>query len=159
MPQENYVLMLEESLEKKIDILRQLQLLSEQQTEILSDYESTPEAFEQTVEKKAQLIEKLEMLDAGFETVFARVEKELTAHKEENRDAVLRMKDKIREITDRSSRLQVTEQHNREIAEGRFANIRTQARELRQSGKAVSTYYQNMMKVNAIGPQFMDSKK
>lgn len=159
MAEKSYVQMLEDSLGKKCDILRQLQYLTQQQAEILQDEESAPEAFEKNVEEKDVLIQHLETLDVGFEQVFSKVEQELQVNREQYRDSILHMQEKIQEITERSSRLQVMEKQNRDLALKRFSGIRSQARDLRQSGKAVSSYYQNMMKTGAVEPQFMDSKK
>lgn len=159
MTQKSYIQMLEESLDKKCDILRQLQLLCHQQEEILRDEKARADAFEQNVEKKAVLIEHLEKLDQGFEQVFARVEEELQVKKEQYKDEILHMQDQIREITERSAKIQILEKKNKELAQKKFASVRSQARELRQSGKAVSSYYQGMMKPGATEPQFMDSKK
>lgn len=159
MAEKSYVQMLQDSLDKKCDILRQLQLLSQQQGEILQDEEAEPDAFEKNVQDKEVLIQQLQTLDAGFEQVFSKVEAELQNHKEAYRGNILHMQEKIREITERSASLQVMEKQNKDLATKKFANIRSQARGLRQSGKAVSSYYQNMMKTGAMEPQFMDSKK
>lgn len=159
MTETSYVQMLEDSLEKKCDILRQLQLLTQKQTEILQDKESSPEDFEKNVDEKEVMIQRLQTLDAGFEQVFAKVEAELQNNRQQYKDSILHMQDKIREITERSASLQVMEKQNKDLATRKFANIRSQARDLRQSGKAVSSYYQNMMKTGAVEPQFMDSKK
>lgn len=159
MTEKSYVQMLEDSLEKKCDILRQLQFLTQKQTEILQDKEASPEEFEENVNEKEVMIQRLQRLDAGFEQVFSKVEAELQNHREQYKDSILHMQEKIREITERSAGLQVMEKQNKELATRKFANIRSQARDLRQSGKAVSSYYQNMMKTGAVEPQFMDSKK
>ena len=49
MSEKNYIQILEDSLEKKIDVLRQLQVLCQEQTDILQDDASTPEAFEENI--------------------------------------------------------------------------------------------------------------
>jgi flagellar biosynthesis/type III secretory pathway chaperone len=157
--EEQYLQMLEDSLDKKIDILRQLQVLCDAQTEILEDPGATPDELEDNVDKKAALIRKLEGLDKGFDSLFDRVKQEVTQHKEDYRDAILRMQEKITDITGRSSHLQVTEQHNQELARKKFSYVRSQAKELRQSEKVVTSYYKNMMKVNTTDPQFLDRKK
>lgn len=159
MTEKSYIQMLVESLEKKCDILRQIQLLCYQQEEILQDDKAEAEAFEQNVEKKAVLIEHLEKLDQGFEQIFARVEQELQSKKEQYKDEILRMQNRIREITERSANIQISEKNNKELAQKKFASVRSQAKELRQSGKVVSSYYQGMMKAGTTEPQFMDSKK
>ena len=73
MPNESYVAVLEDSLKKKVDILRQLQLLCQEQSDILDDDNMAAESFEENVEKKGALISKLEGLDQGFEQLYARV--------------------------------------------------------------------------------------
>ena len=159
MMEKNYVQMLKESLEKKCDILRQLQYLTQKQSEILQDKEASAQIFEDNVTEKDVMIQRLQTLDAGFEQVFAKVEMELLNNREQYKEDIRFMQDKIREITERSTSLQVMEKQNKELATNKFANIRSRARGLRQSGKAVSSYYKNMMKAGAMEPQFMDSKK
>jgi len=51
------------------------------------------------------------------------------------------------------------EKQNSELAKAKFSQIRTQTKEIRQSRKVVNSYYQNMMKMNTVDPQFMDRKK
>lgn len=159
MTEKSYIQMLEESLGKKCDILRQLQVLCYQQADILQDDKSPAEAFEQNVEEKAVLIRRLEQLDQGFEQIFARVQEDLESNKEQYKDSICHMQERIREITERSANLQMLERQNRDLAKKRFASVRTQARELRQNGKVVGSYYQNMMKAGTVEPHFMDSKK
>ena len=159
MTEKSYIQMLEESLDKKCDILRQLQLLCYEQADILQDDKAEADAFEDNVKEKAILIQRLEKLDQGFEQMFARVERELESNKEKYKESILHMQESIREITERSANLQMLERQNKELAQKKFASVRTQARELRQNGKVVSSYYQNMMKAGATDPRFLDSKK
>lgn len=159
MPNESYVAVLEDSLKKKVDILRQLQLLCQEQSDILDDANMTPEVFEENVDKKGKLIARLEGLDEGFEQLYGRVKDEMTSNGEHYKERILRMQELIRDITDRSVQIQVMESRNKDKAQIRFGEVRNQIREVRHSGKAVSNYYQNMMKMNTVDPQFMDSKK
>lgn len=159
MTEKSYIQMLEESLDKKCDILRQLQLLCYEQADILQDDKAEADAFEDNVKEKAILIQRLEKLDQGFEQMFARVERELESNKEKYKESILHMQESIREITERSANLQMLERQNKELAQKKFTSVRTQARELRQNGKVVSSYYQNMMKAGATDPRFLDSKK
>ena len=52
MDEKNYIQILEDSLESKIDLLRRLQVLCQEQAEILKDPNATPEAFEENIEEK-----------------------------------------------------------------------------------------------------------
>ena len=45
------------------------------------------------------------------------------------------------------------------LAEKKFADIRSTARDIKKNERAVTSYYQNMMQLNNVNPQFMDRKK
>ena len=105
------------------------------------------------------LISKLTQLDDGFEQLYQRVGEELVANKEAYKDSIRHMQELIRDVTSRSIQIQAIETRNKEKAQRRFGEIRSQIREVKHSGRAVSNYYQNMMKMNAVEPQFWDSKK
>ncbi len=159
MDEKNYIQILEDSLETKIDLLRRLQVLCGEQAEILKDSNAAPEAFEKNIEEKGKLIDRLSAMDQGFDALFSKVQDEMERNREQYRTSIAHMQEMIREITQRSSNLQVLEQQNKELAKAKFSQIRTQTKEIRQSRKAVNSYYQNMMKMNTVDPQFMDSKK
>lgn len=159
MSNNSYIAVLEESLAKKANILMHLQLLCEKQSDILDDENMTPEMFEENVQEKEILILKLTQLDDGFEQLYKRVRKEMADNKDEYKDSIRHMQDLIRDVTSRSIQIQAIEARNKEKAERRFGEIRSQIREVKHSGRAVSNYYQNMMKMNAVEPQFWDSKK
>lgn len=160
MADEDYVRMLRESLEKKIGVLTSIRQMDAEQASILKDQNSTPDAFEENLERKGALIDSINRLDQGFEQMYERVRETLQRDgREKYADEIRLMQNAIRQITDLSSAIQADEKKNRVLAEKKFANIREQAREIRKNQKAVSTYYKNMMKINEVDPQFLDSKK
>ena len=148
-----------ESLQKKIRILDQIILADQEQREALEDPNLDPDDFDRIVEKKAEFIEQLEQLDAGFEEVFARVKEELDGNREQYKEQIHIMQDLIRKITDKSLLIQKQEAQNKELMEKKFTAVRSQAREVRKSQKIVNQYYKNMMKNNYNDPQFLDNKK
>ncbi len=150
---------LEQSLEKKLLLLDQVLEKSREQEKLLKDPDLTPEEFEQNVEEKGALVEELTGLDAGFEQVFERIKNELPSHKEEFKDEIKKIQELIREVTARSTSIQAAESRNKDLAQKKFATIRKQIKEARASRQVVSQYYQNMMKLNFVDPQFMDDKQ
>ena len=156
--EKNYIVMLRESLENKLTILNELQLLCREQADILSDEKSEAEAFEKNIEAKEELITKLEAYDKSFDSLFAKVEKELAENKEAYADDIHRMQDLIREITDKNLMVQFLEKQNYELAKGKFSTIRSKIRKVRQGGKAVTTYYNNMNNLGTDTSQFWDKK-
>lgn len=148
-----------ESLQKKIRILDQIIMADQEQREALEDPNLDPDDFDRIVEKKAEFIDQLEQLDAGFEEVFARVKEELDGNREQYKEQIHIMQDLIRKITDKSLLIQKQEAQNKELMEKKFTAVRSQAREVRKSQKIVNQYYKNMMKNNYNDPQFLDNKK
>ena len=51
------------------------------------------------------------------------------------------------------------EAENKRLMEQKFAAVRKQVKEVRQSQKVVNQYYKNMMKSGYVEPQFLDNKK
>lgn len=159
MPQEEYVTILVESLQKKNKILDQIRAANEEQRILLADETLGPEDFEKTIDKKAQLIEELNQLDAGFEQVYERVRPEIEQNMDRYAEQILEMQQMIREIVEKTMSAQAEEVRNKHLIENKFSSVKKQIREVKSSQKAVNTYYQNMMKTGFIDSQFLDRKK
>lgn len=154
-----YISILIQSLEKKLHILDEIIAKNRVQRDGLEDPNLDPDDFDKTVRDKAALIEQLEGLDAGFEEVFERVKKELEANREAYREEIRKMQELIRKITDKSMLIRRQEAENKRLMEQKFAAVRKQVKEVRQSQKVVNQYYKNMMKSGYVEPQFLDNKK
>lgn len=159
MSDQGYVKMLRESLEKKIAILNNIESANEDQARILSDQMSTPDEFQENLEIKGRLIAEIDRIDSGFQELFNRVKEVFSTDKESYRDDIHAMQEMIRQITDLSTHIKLQEQDNKMLAEKKFADIRSAARDIKKNEKAVTSYYQNMMQLNNVNPQFMDRKK
>lgn len=156
---DNYVLILRESLEKKVEILEHIQAENRKQKQVLEDANSDVDEFEATLDYKASLVDQIVKLDDGFETLFARVEEELQANKETYKEEIQRMQELIRQITDLSTAVQAQEKENEKLAKAKFAYVRKQVQKVRKSQKAVNNYYQSMRGDSVYQPQFMDKSK
>ena len=154
-----YISILIQSLEKKLHILDEIIAKNRVQRDGLEDPNLDPDDVDKTVRDKAALIEQLEGLDAGFEEVFERVKKELEANREAYREEIRKMQELIRKITDKSMLIRRQEAENKRLMEQKFAAVRKQVKEVRQSQKVVNQYYKNMMKSGYVEPQFLDNKK
>ena len=156
---EDYVTILAESLEKKNAILDEIQKINQEQKQILSDENLTPEMFEKTLDKKSALIDELNQLDEGFAQLYEKVRPEIQNHMEQYADLIRKMQEEITKITDKTVAIQIEELRNKQLAENRFSAIKKQIREVKSSQKAVNTYYRNMMNRNVNESQFLDRKK
>ena len=160
MANQEYIKMMEESLVKKVELLQQLQGLNLEQKEILDNYDTSPDDLDESIEKKAAIIERLDKMDEGFQNLYDKVKDELNANREDYKTEIKNMQSLIKEITDLSSSVQSQEMSNKELAKARFSYVRTQIRESRHGQKAVASYYASMM--NNTGyedSQFWDQKK
>ena len=156
----DYVVMLRESLEKKADILRVLLIRNNEQAAILQDPNTLPEDLEKNMNMKSELIDRIVMLDDGFEQLFNRVKPIIENDRDTYAYEIRIMQDLIRKITDLTADVEATEYKNKEYAKTRFSNIKKEAREIKKSNDVVTSYYKNMMAHNkADDPAFLDKKK
>jgi len=114
--------------------------------------------FEENINSKAALVDELNLLDEGFEEIYARIREQLDAGKEKYHEQIKRLQELIRQVTAEGSSIQAEEQRNYKLAQSKFESIKKQVREVKASHKAVSQYYRNMTKTNYIDAQFLDNK-
>ena len=156
---ENYLLIMIQSLKKKIEVLECIIDANERQKIGLEDPSLDPDDFDKIVEEKAKYIEHLDLLDQGFDKLFERVKEEVNNNREFYKNEIKEMQALITFVTEKSNKIQVQEARNKELMTQKFAKVHKQARDVRASQQAVNQYYQNMKKINYIDPQFMDNKK
>lgn len=154
-----YLDALEQSLNKKLSLLKQIMEKSREQGELLKTEDLTPEELDDNINEKAALIEELEVLDNGFDRVYENIRKEIDANRTRYKEEIRRLQELIRQVTALGTQIQTEEARNKEQAVKKFASIRKQIKESRASAQAVNKYYQSMMKLNYVDPQFMDDKQ
>lgn len=159
MQNKGYITALKQGLEKKMQILDKIIEENALQRQLLADPELDPDDFEKNLNDKAALVEQLTMLDDGFDTVYERVREELQQNRAAYAVDITCMQKYISAIMEKSTQIQTEEQRNRELVVQKFTSVKKQIREVKSSHKAVNEYYQNMMKLNYVEPQFMDNKK
>lgn len=157
--EQTYIEIMIQSLEKKEQVLDKIIELDTIQKNQLEDPNLEPEAFDEVVEAKSQLIEQLNNLDSGFEKLFARTREELDGNKEMHKEQIRIMQDHIRSITDKSVKIQSQEARNKELMMQKFNAIKKQAREVRKGTAVANQYYKAMSGTGYVDPQFMDNKK
>jgi isopropylmalate/homocitrate/citramalate synthase len=156
---ESYVDVLLKSLENKIGILKKLEEKNQEQSQILkvTPFDSKP--FDKNTEEKGILIEELEKLDKGFDSIYARVSDTLKKGKKIYVNEITQMKKMISDIMDLSVSIQAHESRNKVMVEQAFSAERKQAKKSKMASKASLNYYMNMSKTNYVDPQFLDQHK
>ena len=148
-----------QTLEKKINLLKEVVEENKKQREVLKQPEFSMELFRQTIEKKDDLIQKIQFLDHGFEDVYQRVGDTLREKRDVYLVEIEKIQYQIRQITDLTVKIQSQEQENKRLAMIQFGKERKKIHQAKSSKLAASQYYKTMAKLTVIDPQFMDKKK
>lgn len=156
---EKYLAVLQESLQKKLDVLGEILRISRQQSDILAAQTISYEDFDRCVDDKDICLEKLEKLDNGFEITYEKVRLELQEHRQEHADWIRQMQQLIAQITDKSVEIQTLEARNKQAVEDAFRKSRMEIRQGKQTAQMTRDYYRNMTRANVVMPQYMDQKK
>lgn len=151
--------MLEESLVKKLEIMKKIREENANQKQLLSDPDNLEvEVFDRTLDVKGDYIDQLSVLDEGFQSLFDRMKEEIGGHKELYSEQIKRMQGLIHDIMDMSASIEAEEHRNKKLAEQYFSIKRTQMNQSKMSSAAAFNYYQTMNNFKNIPPQFMDTK-
>ena len=156
---ENYLTLLEESLQKKLQVLEEIQQYNLKQQKLFQSETADMDGFDEAVEEKGKLIEKLTALDNGFESLYSKVKKELEDNRDKYQDQIKRLRKLVTEVTETSVSIQAQEARNKKLIEEYFRKERENIRTGRRSSKAALDYYKNMNRSSVVMPQMMDKKK
>ena len=155
---QNYLLILEESLNKKIIFLNELSKLTNLQKDIVSAEEFDEDAFSQNLEQKDAIIRELEKLDRGFQLLYDNIKAQIENNREMYASEIKRLQELIKEVLDKSTSLQVMESRNKDLVKSRFASLKKEVRQLKKSRELAANYYKTMNNISSE-PYFLDKKK
>lgn len=155
----SYLSILEDSLEKKKEVLSSIQEANQEQNELLKADKLDLERFDGLVDKKDAFIKELEKLDEGFEALYEKIRQELLQNKAMYAEQIKRIQALISEVTEKSVSIQAQETRNRDLVAAHFSKERTALGQGRKSSKAAYSYYQNLSKAIQEEKRIMDMKK
>lgn len=156
---EDYLQIMIESLEKKIDVLDRVFELDKKQISIALEQPFDMEKYDKTMDEKGVLIDELNKLDDGFTSAYERVRDEVQADPKAYADKVQRMQDLIRMAIDKGVAVEAQEQRGKQAMESAVNSKRKEIRTIKVSNAAASQYYKAMSRINDVDPQLMDKKK
>lgn len=156
---DNYLKILEDSLRKKLQVLDEVQTYNEKQRQVFESEEVKLEQFDEAIEQKGKLIDQINKLDEGFETLYANVAEELKGNREKYAGQIKVLQQLVQQVTDKSMAVQAQEARNKSLVEAYFAKERVGIRQERINSKAAFDYYKKMSNSAYVPPQFYDSKK
>lgn len=157
--EQNCAQILAQSLEKKNRILDQIIEQNNLQEKLLKQDSFDMDAFGGTVDVQSQLVEELNKLDEGFETLYERVREEIIGNKEKYRREIVRMQELIQQITDKIVTVNAGNMRNQRMVENQFRKEKAAIRQSVSKSKVARGYYNSMNNLNCVQPQFYDNKK
>ncbi len=149
-----------ESLTKKKQLLSEILNYTKDQTALLAKEELDLRSFNNIMKNKQVRIEKLLQIDQGFESIYERIKVPISSQPEIYKDAILKMKQLIKETADMGIDVQVQEQRNKVQFDSKSQNVKGEVKAFRNHKSAMNTYQNNYNKQQkADQPHFFDSKK
>ena len=155
----NSLTILAQSLDKKIAILEKIQEYNELQEKSFLSGEADLDSFDKAFTKKDELIEELDLLDAGFETLYGEIKRELENNRPAYAEEIKGLQNQIRRITELSNSIQAKEARNKKLVEEYFAKRRGEIRQGRQRSRAAYDYYKSMSGAGARDSNLWDTKQ
>lgn len=156
---ENQLNILSESLDRKIQVLQDIQEYNARQEQAFRQEQADLDGFDEAMEEKDRLIEKLNLLDEGFETLYEKVAESLKNNREQYAPQIKKLQEKITQVMDLSVSVQAQEARNKKLIEEYFAKARTGLKRNRQNSRAAYGYYKSMSGGDYGSSQFVDSKQ
>lgn len=156
---DNYLDILEESLQKKLEVLEEIIVYNQEQEQLLRKESVSLEELDENMSHKDELIQKVTALDEGFETLYERIKEQILTHKDDYKEQIRKLQQLISKVTEKSVSIQAQEARNKKLIEDYFKKERSQLRQNRQSSKAAYNYYKSVNNTNVVMPQMMDQKK
>ena len=154
-----YINMLIDILVKKKTIMEKLLERTLYQKILLEDADLKMDDFEAVLPVKDELIKSLTDADHGFDDIYAKVEAELHINKNQYKQEITTLQQLIKDITDKSVKLQALEQNNRDRLELYLTQKKLEFKNFKISNKTANSYYKNMSGSNSGESYFMDKRK
>lgn len=156
---ETYIKLLQDTLERKLLVIRELLELSQQQNDCLKNEIFDEEQFDELLNQKEILLEELNQLDSGFERAYELVRREVADHKNLYKNEITALQRTIRRITDISVNIQAIEKRNRDAMVVVLSKKRKEIKNFKVQNQAVTSYYKTMANQHEIQSFFYDKKK
>jgi len=150
---------LQDSLIQKLDILTVVEKKSMEQAELLADPNVSMDVLDKNMDEKAELIEKIEKLDSGFEALYESIRKELIENKDSYKEQIWVIQQYVSEIMDRSVSIEAIESRNKVAVEMLLRNRKKSLQHKRTASSVARNYQKTAKNLNAVNPQFIDNKK
>ena len=157
---EVYVSALQESLQKKLEVLSSLLKLTNEQGRILAEQKPDMDRFDVIIGEKDQLLQSMETLDRGFESLFAKIGNTIKDNKYQYQQQITEMQNLIRSITDTGLQIEGQEHRNKTAFQNYLTGARQEIKQFTTNNQTANAYYHNMANQHQTWQSyFVDQKK
>lgn len=153
-----YLEVLIEGLKKKNRLLSQVKELNDQQAQVIRKND-TLDQFDEIVTKKQVLIDEINKVDNGFQSVYDRVRKDVEENKKQYKEQISKLQELIHQATDLGIEIQAGEARNKSEIEQYFSYLHKGIHSSKRSLKAANDYYKNMNGLSFNENSIWDQKK
>jgi len=154
-----YIQILIDSQDQKVKILEKILELTKEQSELLEDSSFEPDDFTNIIQDKEEYINKLEVLDKGFQHMFEKVKDEITENKYKYKEEIEELKEIITMIAGLGTELELKEKANKRKIETFFSLKKKEIKDFNKSKQTADNYQKNMNGQDDNLSFFFDSKK
>ena len=159
IPMEALLQILQDSLEKKIVLLADIEENSKEHEAIIKKENFTFQEMDENMDAKSKLIEELSLLDNGFETLYEKIREELLENKDQYRVQIEEIQNLIVEVTARGASIEAIEARNKAAIEAYFSREKKELQKRKNVSSVARSYYQTAKQMKNVAPQFLDTKK
>ena len=153
-----YIHIMTDTLRKKNKQLDKLLHITALQEQYINEPSPDMEKLEQTLAEKEEYIKQINELDEGFERIYFHIKEELSTKQIEHKEQIEVLQDLIRQITEKSTKLQAAEFRNKNKMEAYFLSKRKEIKNIKLSSRTATNYY-NSMRNQPMGESFFLDKK
>ena len=157
--EQNYVQVLIDTITKKEETLRKILEITKQQEVISKQDTYASEDMEKTLNEKEIQISRLNYLDEGFQSVYERVSSEIRNHIDVYKQDVLVLQDKIRICTEIGNEIMVLEERNRNRFNTLFSKAHTDYSTVKSKASVAQNYFKTMNNSKVMDAYFVDKKQ
>lgn len=153
-----YVAVLKSTLIRKYNVLLELEKIMERFDKILSLDDIDTDSMDKILDERQTAIKQIEDLDAGFESIYSKVEVEIKNNRVMYEKEIKQMQEYIPKITELGVTISAMETRCKAKFEIFFSKKRTQVKNFKLSSRTVANYYKNSYG-GGVGVSMLDSKK
>lgn len=157
---DRYLTILIDALDKKMKLLGEIRAIVEEHEKIVADRAPDFDLYNSLMTKKKEILDKLETLDDGFTSLYARIAPELRKNPMNYADKLRKLKEKVAAVSDEIAVIQAKEIRVQAAIERFIKSGKPQAAAIVNRTEAAMKYYRTMNRTNTDAkPIFINRKK